>query len=111
MFLDLYRENDLDWCMPTNASKNMEQSVQRTWNYLTTMKSKELHQIYIHFDSILNEEKLQSKSHKEFNQLSVLFFCLISRMFSVVNSSCEEIAVHLKLFLPSCNTFSKTMKK
>ena len=44
-------------------------------------------------------------------QLSVLWYCLICRMFSEVNSSCEEIDIYVKLFMSACNAFGTTIQK
>ena len=90
--LDLCRERErgLDWC---NANKftNKDKSVStKCWesshNQAFTNVSLP---IYSHFNSILNKDYLNCNRYKSFKQLSVLCYCLISRMFSKEDSSGE----------------------
>ena len=112
MFLDRCRENVLDCCNAntlnikdgTISAKGWESS---HYQALTRF----FLPIYSHFDSILNEDQLHSNSYKSFKQLSVLWHCIISRIVSEEDSSCEEIDIHVKLFLSTCNADHKTTQK
>ena len=112
IYADLWSENALDWC---NANKftNKDQSVSAK-----CMESSQYQvftrvclSIYSHFDIILNEDQLKCNSYKSFKQLSVLWYCLICRIFSEEDLSCEEIDIYVKLFLSACNAFSKAVIK
>ena len=113
MCLDLCRENDLDWFNSKEfTNKDAEPSVPKAGNqfYYQVFISISI-PIYSHFDSILNEDQLQSNSYKSFKQLPVLWCCLISRKFLELNSSCEGIDIYAKLFLSACNAFNISMQK
>ena len=63
-----------------------------------------------HFDSILNEDQLKCNSYESFKLLSLLWYCLISRMFSEEDSSGDKIDIYTKLFLSACNSYGKAVK-
>ena len=98
--------------MPTNSPTKLDQSATKAGNHLTISHSQGFsYQLTVISDSMLNEDQLKCNSCKSFKQLSVLWFCLISRMFSEEDSSGEEIDIYVKLFLFACNAFSKAANK
>ena len=64
-----------------------------------------------HFYSILDDDQMKCNTYTSFKQLSVLWYCLMNKMFSEDDSSFEEKDIYVKLFLSACNAFSTAVNK
>ena len=110
--LNLCRENTLDQCNENKfTKKDGSVSTKCGWSSHYQAFTRFSPSVHSHFDSILNKDQLKCISHETFKQLSVLLYCLISRMFSAEDSSCEEISIYVNLFLLPCIAFCKTVNK
>ena len=111
MSLDLCRENALDWCNASNFMNKDGSVGTKCWESSHYQAfTRVSFSIYSHFESILNKDQWKCYSYKSFKQLSVLWYCLISRMFSEEIPSGQEINIYVKLFLSAFSAVCKVIK-